>query len=74
MRTDPRKACANVREKLLWAIFHDLVAHPLMAVTLYCSLSVRFHDWTSRKAWPREEVADKGASSRITVIDVEGDN
>jgi hypothetical protein len=53
MKTDPRKACANTKEKLFWAIVHDLIAHALMALTLYSSASVRFHNWTSLRAWPR---------------------
>lgn len=55
MRTDPRIACANERQRLLWAIAHDALAHPLMVLTAYCGLSLRFHDWTSHKAWPRKE-------------------
>ena len=51
--TDPRKACKNAKEKWAWAAIHDLLAHPLMALTLYSSWSLRFHDYTSRKAWPR---------------------
>lgn len=53
MRTDPRAACANERETLLWALLHDAVAHPLMALTGYCALSLRFHNFTSKFAWPR---------------------
>lgn len=53
MRTDPREACANERQRLGWALVHDGLAHPLMALTGYCKLSLRFHDWTSHKAWPR---------------------
>ena len=53
MRTDPRSACHNSEEVLSWALLHDFVAHPLMAVTFYSDWSVRFHDWTSFKAWPR---------------------
>lgn len=53
MRTDPRAACSNDRELLGWAILHDLVAHPLMALTCWSRLSLRFHDWTSFRAWPR---------------------
>lgn len=53
MRTDPRKACANEKENWLWAILHDGIAHPLMALTNYSMASVLFHDWTSQKAWPR---------------------
>jgi len=53
MRTDPRKACANREERLLWALVHDGIAHPLMALTLFSGWAVRFHDWTSARAWPR---------------------
>lgn len=54
MRTDPRKACANQEENLLWALIHDGIAHPLMALTLFSGWAVVFHDWTSKKAWPRK--------------------
>ncbi len=52
MRTDPRKACANEKQLLGWAILHDLIAHPAMVLTGYSKLSLRFHDATSRRAWP----------------------
>jgi hypothetical protein len=54
MRTDPRNACANEKQLLGWAIVHDLLAHPFMVLTGYSSLSLRFHDATSRMAWPRD--------------------
>lgn len=57
MRIDPRKACANQEEKLLWALVHDGIAHPLMALSLFSSWAVAFHDWTSQKAWPRKAVS-----------------
>lgn len=53
MRTDPRTACANADERLGWALLHDFVAHPLMALFFWCPWTVRFHDWTSARAWPR---------------------
>jgi len=53
MKTDPRTACANSNEARGWALLHDLIAHPFMALTNWSSLSLRFHDWTSNKAWPR---------------------
>lgn len=53
MRTDPRAACANAEERKGWAVLHDLVCHPLMALTGWSSWSLRFHDWTSYRAWPR---------------------
>jgi hypothetical protein len=55
MRTDPRIACANEKERLFWAVVHDLVAHPLMVLTGYSKISLRFHDWTSSHAWPRDK-------------------
>lgn len=54
MRTDPRKACANEKQLLGWAIVHDLIAHPFMVLTGYSRISLRFHDTTSRMAWPRD--------------------
>jgi hypothetical protein len=53
MRTDPRKACANEKQLLGWAIVHDLIAHPFMVATGYSRLSLKFHDATSQRAWPR---------------------
>ncbi|OUM01787.1 hypothetical protein [Variovorax sp. JS1663] len=53
MRTDPRAACANAEERFIWAFVHDAICHPLMAITNWSRLSVRFHDWTSWRAWPR---------------------
>lgn len=57
MRTDPRKACANENQLLGWAIVHDLIARPFMVMTGYSRLSLRFHDATSRLAWPRNTAA-----------------
>lgn len=53
MKTDPNKGCKNQTEKLGWAVLHDLVAHPVMALTGYSNISMRFHNYTSHKAWPR---------------------
>lgn len=54
MRTDPRAACANASERLGWAVVHDLLAHPMMALTNWASWAVAFHNWTSARAWPRK--------------------
>lgn len=62
MRTDPRVACANSKELWGWAFLHDLIAHPLMALTNYSRASLRFHDWTSFHAWPRA-VLSQGAAA-----------
>ena len=64
MRTDPRIACANERQRLLWALIHDGLAHPLMALTGYCKAAVAFHDYTSHKAWPRTPKRRKGLLHR----------
>ena len=53
MRTDPRKACSNGREKFFWAFVHDLFAHGAMALSCWSAWSLKFHDWTSHRAWPR---------------------
>jgi hypothetical protein len=55
MKTDPREACANAEEKRGWAILHDLVAHPLLILTGYSIWALAFHDYTSHKAWPRQQ-------------------
>lgn len=57
MRLDPRKACDSVKDSFFWAFVHDVIAHPFSALTLYSSPSVRFHNWTSEKAWPRKKSA-----------------
>jgi hypothetical protein len=57
MKTDPCAACANEKECLFWALLHDFLAHPLMALTLYSKMSLRFHDFTSHHAWPRVRLA-----------------
>lgn len=53
MKTDPNKGCANEKENMLWAFIHDAIAHPLMALTGYSRWALRFHDYTSHRAWPR---------------------
>lgn len=39
------------REDWRWAIVHDAVAHPLMALSGYAHWAIRFHNWTGRRAW-----------------------
>lgn len=34
-----------------WALLHDAVAHPVMALSGYAGWAVRFHQWTGRRAW-----------------------
>lgn len=55
MKTDPRVACTNEKENWLWAAIHDGLAHPFMVITLYSALAMRFHNYTSHRAWPRPE-------------------
>jgi hypothetical protein len=55
MKKDPNTYCINYEENIGWELLHDLVAHPLMALTLYKSkLVISFHDFTSSKAWIRK--------------------
>lgn len=53
MKTDPNLACKNREERLFWAIVHDAIAHPVMALTGYSNWAMKFHNYTSHKAWPR---------------------
>lgn len=55
MKLDPNNYCVTYKQNLFWAIIHDVVAHPLMALTLYkINLFIKFHDYTSHLAWKRE--------------------
>lgn len=54
MKTDPNKGCSNQEERLFWAVLHDAVAHPLMSLFGYPKWALRFHDYTSHRAWPRK--------------------
>ena len=69
MMTDPRKACANTEENLVWALIHDGIAHPLMASTLFSKWSLRFHDWTSQRAWPRARKPMFVPGSKVETLD-----
>ena len=53
MKTDPNKACVNPKEYPIWAFLHDAISHPLMALSGYSKWSLKFHDYTSKRAWPR---------------------
>lgn len=53
MKTDPNNHCVTFKQHLGWAIIHDVIAHPLMGITLYCKWSRDFHNFTSHKAWKR---------------------
>ena len=55
MKLDPNPLCRQPVERPLWAFVHDAIAHPLVAVTRYADWSVRFHDYTSRRAWPEAQ-------------------
>jgi hypothetical protein len=54
MKVDPNSACVTLVEDRKWAMVHDAIAHPLMALSGYSRWALRFHDWTSRKAWKRQ--------------------
>lgn len=53
MKTDPNEGCNDKEERAGWAFLHDAVSHPFMALTGYSRWSIRFHNYTSNKAWPR---------------------
>ena len=65
MKLDPNNYCVTYKQNLFWAIVHDVIAHPLMALTFYkIKLFIKFHDYTSHLAWKRnkthKEYARKG--------------
>ena len=51
-RMDPNRLCTVGRERVAWAVVHDLVAHPLLVLLAYSWPARAFHDWTSSLAWP----------------------
>jgi len=54
MKLDPNKYCVNFKQNLGWALIHDIIAHPLMALTLYrAPWLIQFHRYTSEQAWIR---------------------
>lgn len=56
MKIDPINHCQKFRQSLMWAMVHDLVAHPAMALTLYSRPAVWLHNYTSHRAWKRGDV------------------
>jgi len=56
MKVDPINHCVKFRQSLPWAMIHDLIAHPIMALTCYSQVSIRFHNYTSHRAWKRGDV------------------
>lgn len=39
--------------RVLFSVVHNVVAHPLMGL-MPCRWTDSFHDWTARRAWPKE--------------------
>lgn len=56
MKVDPRNHCTKFKQSLFWAMVHDFVAHPFMALTVYSRPSIMLHNYTSHKAWKRGDV------------------
>lgn len=55
-KLDPNLYCVHFEESLPWALVHDIIAHPLMAITLYkWKPALDFHNFTSHKAWIRRK-------------------
>lgn len=55
MKADPNTLCNKYEQRIGWAIFHDAVVHPLLALALYSTWATRLHDWSSHKAWIRTD-------------------
>ncbi|MFA6199125.1 MAG: hypothetical protein WC679_01800 [Bacteroidales bacterium] len=53
MKTDPNNHCIHYKQDLLWALIHDIFAHPFMAITGYSKIGIDFHNYTSHRAWKR---------------------
>jgi hypothetical protein len=53
MKLDPNRLDYGYREFKAWAVAHDLIFHPLLAISLYSRWAIRLHAWSSNKAWPR---------------------
>lgn len=56
MKVDPINHCVKFRQSLPWAIIHDLLAHPFMAMTGYSRIAIEFHNFSSHRAWKRGDV------------------
>jgi hypothetical protein len=55
MKLDSNLHCVNFKQHLGWALVHDIIAHPLMALSLYkIDVFIKFHNFTSQKAWKRK--------------------
>jgi len=67
MKTDPNEGCKTKEERLIWALIHDGICHPLMALTGYAKWAISFHNFTSHRAWPREKTSHKETSPGSTV-------
>jgi hypothetical protein len=60
MKIDPNSHCITYKQNLFWAIIHDVVAHPLMALTFYkIKMFIKLHDYTSHLAWERNTTPNK---------------
>lgn len=71
MKTDPNKHCINFKQNLIWALIHDIIAHPFMALTGYSGWGIAFHNYTSYKAWVRDEkpvVQDKERFAKLSAL------
>jgi hypothetical protein len=60
MKLDPNNYCVTYKQNLFWAMVHDIIAHPLMALTFYkINLFIKFHDYTSHLAWKRRTITNE---------------
>lgn len=51
-KLDPNGMCDVKSGSLFWQLVHDGIAHPLLVLGFYSRPVIRFHDYTSFKAWP----------------------
>lgn len=75
MKLDPNKYCIVYEQTLIWALIHDIIAHPAMALTLYeVDMFIKFHDYTSAKAWIRDASATELSGTQRTVDEIDQEN
>lgn len=75
MKLDPNKYCVVYEQNLIWAVIHDLLAHPLMALTLYkVEMFIEFHDYTSAKAWIRDASSTELSGTQRTMQEIDQEN
>ena len=69
MKLDPNNYCVLYEQNIFWAIIHDVVAHPLMALTFYkINLFIQFHNYTSNLAWKRRSELEEHFNKGVEIV------